>query len=219
MMKLTQIAQILTVLLMAVMAYLGWEALQVQRDNSAKMAVITKYVDAVAEQMDARKKAQADAGVPGLVTPMNFTPGTATPPPAVPATPGSAAVAALTQPTVSAAPAMPPSIGTAGSAPVATPLPAPVETPQMRLVRAAPSLGQVTTVNAENGFITLNVGSANGLKAGQIFQLRRDASIIGTIRTTLVEAAEAAADLDPKSVPTGVTIQVGDQLISPIVSP
>jgi hypothetical protein len=222
MIKLTQIAQILTAPLLAALAYIGWEALQVNRENNTKMAAITKYVDAVAAQVDAQKKAQADAGVPGLVTPMNFNPSVSsgTTGPALGSTPTANHVAE-TQPTVTASPHSTISTkGTAGSAPAAySPLPAPVETPQMRLIKAAPSLGQVTTVDAANGFVTLNVGSTNGLKTGQIFQLRRDSSVVGTIRTTLVEPEESAADLDPKSVPTGLSIQPGDQLISPIVSP
>lgn len=209
-MKMTQLSQALVLALVAFLAYIGWQALQLQRENSGKMEVLTKYIDALAAQAEAQKKAQAEAGVAGLVTPMDFGNKVTAPMPTTvdsAATPSPAVVATIPV----AAPAV---SAPAGSAPAVPAPPAPVvETPLMRVIKNATSLGSLTSVDAENGFVTLNAGSKNQLKTGQNFHLRRGASIVGMIKISLVESAEAAADLDVKSVPAGVKVQVGDEVI------
>jgi hypothetical protein len=208
-MKLTQLSQALVLVLVAFLAYTGWQALQLQRENSSKMQVLTNYIDALAAQMDAQKKAQAETGVAGLVTPMDF--GSTPPPPPLPAVNTAAAGSA---PTVTVAPAAAPVSATAGSAPTPPPAPPPVvETPLMKVVKNASSIASVTTVDTENGFVTLNAGSKNQLKTGQSFHLRRGSSVVGLIKVSLVEESEAAADLDMKSVPAGVKVQAGDEVI------
>ena len=81
------------------------------------------------------------------------------------------------------------------------------------MVKNASSIGSVTAVDMENGFVTLNAGGKNQLKTGQSFHLRRGSSIVGMIKVSLVEEAESAADLDVKSVPAGVKVQAGDEVI------
>jgi hypothetical protein len=223
-MKLTEISLGLLVLLVGGLCYSSFDALKLQRENNAKMAEIHRYFDAVQDQLDAQKKLQAESGVAGLVTPLDFqgaapaasAPSVSAAPVATVGTAGSARAPEVAAPTT---PEPAPASVTAVVAPLApvAPLPAPViDTPQMRVIRDAPSIGAVTGVNGEHGFVTLDAGSAKGLAAGQIYQLRRQASVVGSIRISAVEPDEAAADLDPKSVPPGVAVLPGDQIITPV---
>ncbi|MDB6120217.1 MAG: hypothetical protein JWO08_3998, partial [Verrucomicrobiaceae bacterium] len=61
-------------------------------------------------------------------------------------------------------------------------------------------------------------GSKQGLKEGQKFDVRRDASVVGRIRVSSVDETEAVADLDVKSVPSGVTLRAGDEVIGMVTA-
>jgi hypothetical protein len=216
-MKLTEISLALLVLLVGALVYTSFDALKLQRENSAKMAEIHRYFDAVQDQLTAQKKLQAEADVPGLVAPMQFQNAAATP--TVAAAPAAGTAGSSPEVAAPTTPEPPPAAVTAAPAPLpaAPALPAPViDTPLMRVIREAPSIGAVTQVSSENGFVVLNAGSKSGLAEGQSYQLRRGASIVGNIRLSTVEEAEAVADLDVKSVPAGVTVMAGDQIISPV---
>ena len=132
-------------------------------------------------------------------------------PPPVPAPPMAAATTAPV--TSASAPAGSPPIA---EAPVPTPGPAPL-TPAQRLVKSAPSIGKVKEFVADQGFVVLSAGSKQGINQGLKFDIRRDASIIGRIKITNADENEAVADLDFKSVPTGVTIREGDEIIGVVL--
>ncbi len=113
----------------------------------------------------------------------------------------------------------PPTSGLAGSAPTLPAAPAPVSlTPTQRLVKGAPALGKVTAVVKEHGFVTLNAGKSKQVTVGMKFDLRREAGVVGRIQITEVEEGESIADLDPKSVPSGVDVQQGDDVIQVVQS-
>lgn len=217
-MKLSHFAQALTLALIAVTAYLAWQAQQEASKANAK-------VDQFTQQQKAVAAAQAEASaslVPGLATPMPMAapapsasslpplPAAPTPAPArMPALPGP--LPAVAEPPIQTA------SRPAGS-PAATVAPAPSDMPQLtplqRRVKSSPALGKVKEALIEQGFVALDVGSKSGVKAGMKLDLRRDSAIVGRITVTSVEEGESIADLDLKSVPAGVKVQVGDELIS-----
>lgn len=244
-MKLSHFAQALTLVLIAVTAYLSWQAQQEASKASAK-------VDQFTQQQRAVASAQAEASaslVPGLATPMSMpapapsasslpplpaAPPAAAPAPVVASAPVQAIAAAPVPSVPSAAPApvasKPSSPGLtpatpvsrpAGSAPIAVapaPSPMPLITPLQRRVKDSPALGKVKEALMEQGFVALDVGSKNGLKAGLKLDLRRDSAIVGRVTVTSVEEGEAIADLDVKSIPPGVKVQPGDELISIVLA-
>jgi hypothetical protein len=105
----------------------------------------------------------------------------------------------------------------AGSLPSAPVIAEAVLTPLQRRVKDAPSIGAVKEFVADQGFVTLAAGTKNGLKEGMKFDLRREASVVGRVTITMAEEAEAIADLDSKSVPAGMTVKAGDELISVVL--
>ena len=118
-------------------------------------------------------------------------------------------------------PAKAPPTGSAGTpAPAVAAAPdAPLPlTPLQRRVKDSPSLGKVKEVVADQGFVTLDAGTKQGVQKGLKFDLRRDSAVVGRISISDVEETEAVADLDPKSVPAGVTVKAGDEVISVILA-
>ena len=108
----------------------------------------------------------------------------------------------------------------AGS-PSAPPLPSIADvplTPLQRRVKSSPSLGKVKEYQPDQGFVVLSAGSKQGLKEGVKLDLRRDAAIVGRIKITSVEESESVADVEFKSVPEGVTLQQGDEIIGVVLA-
>lgn len=90
-------------------------------------------------------------------------------------------------------------------------------TPIQQQVAAAAAVGKVKTVVREQGFVVLDVGSKAGLKAGQRLEVRRGQSVLARVTvTSTIEENEAVADLDFASIPTGVTLEPGDEIIAPV---
>jgi hypothetical protein len=90
-------------------------------------------------------------------------------------------------------------------------------TPVQKQVLSALSLAKVKTVVTEQGFLVLDGGTKKGLRKGQNYQVRRDGGVICRIRISdAVEEEEAVADMELSSIPTGVTVQPGDEIISPV---
>jgi len=101
--------------------------------------------------------------------------------------------------------------------PATTAAPPPL-TPRQRQVLAAPSIGKVLEYQKEYGFLVLSAGASRKIEAGMTFGIRRGNSIIGRVKVTSVEEASAVADLETQSVPPGVTVKVGDEVIQDIPS-
>lgn len=102
-----------------------------------------------------------------------------------------------------------PSVATVPSTPLLTPL--------QRRIKDSPSIGRVKEAVADQGFVTLDVGKKAGLKEGLKFDLRRDAAVVGRVTITIAEDGEAVADVDPKTIPQGIKVQAGDELISVVL--
>jgi hypothetical protein len=211
-MKLSHIAQVLTLALLIITSYLAWQA----RDESIKAGTKVDLQTRQFREIVAQAAAQQASPnlVPGLVTPLSAPSGAS---PSLPLLPSASPAASVTVPAPTPAPAM--TTAPAGSAPSvpAAPVEAPL-TPLQRRVKDAPSIGTVKEYVAEQGFVTLAAGKKNGIKEGMKFDLRRDASVVGRVTISIAEDSEAVADLDPKSVPAGVTVKTGDEIIAVVLA-
>jgi len=211
-MKLSHIAQVLTLALLIITSYLAWQARDESIKAGTKVDLRTRQFREIVAQAAAQ---QASPNlVPGLVTPLSAPSGAS---PSLPLLPSASPAASVTVPAPTPAPAM--TTAPAGSAPSvpAAPVEAPL-TPLQRRVKDAPSIGTVKEYVAEQGFVTLAAGKKNGIKEGMKFDLRRDASVVGRVTISIAEDSEAVADLDPKSVPAGVTVKTGDEIIAVVLA-
>ncbi|QIF04443.1 hypothetical protein [Roseimicrobium sp. ORNL1] len=89
----------------------------------------------------------------------------------------------------------------------------PPMSPRQRMISAAPTLAKVTEYQKEFGFVVINAGSKRKLEKDMIFSIRRGGAIIGRIKVTEVSDEGSVADLPVDTVPVGVTIEVGDEVI------
>jgi hypothetical protein len=86
-------------------------------------------------------------------------------------------------------------------------------------IMAMPTIAKVKEYQADAGFTVITAGKNQRVAKGTQFDLRRDNAVVGRITVgDVIEAEEAIADLDPKSVPAGVTVMVGDEVIQ-VVQP
>ena len=223
-MKLTHIAQALTLALLAVTAWLAYQATEEARMANEKMDRLTGRVTAAAA--DAAIAASQSAGsmlpapapppAPDQAVPPS-QPAPAAPPAATAATPSAPQTAP--EPTAAAL-ARAGNPQAAASAPAGSaPAPAAAQlTPLQKRVLDAPSLGKITDVVPQHGFVAFKVPEGSGLKTGMKFDLRRNSAVVGRITVAAIEPDAVVADLDPKSVPAGVSVQVGDEVISIIMT-
>lgn len=89
----------------------------------------------------------------------------------------------------------------------------PPMTPRQRQIMAAPAIAEVKHYAKDYGFVEITSGAARKIEKGMGFAIRRGNAIIGRVKVTEVEDASAVADLDPRSLPAGVIIEVGDEVI------
>lgn len=73
--------------------------------------------------------------------------------------------------------------------------------------------GRVLAVNQAWNFVVLNLGDKNGVVNNAEMLVKRGNSLIGKVRITSVEPATSIADVIPSSVPQGVSIAPGDNVI------
>jgi hypothetical protein len=208
------VAIILVCTLIGVMGWLLFESNSKARGLSNKLEMLTRAHDAapgaptppnVAEQdmiagkeqelLNQMSRGQSSAGA--IPPPIGR--------PAMPPTshyPSSAG-------SLSGAMSLPPGMNPADIAP-------PPMTPRQRMVSAAPTLAKVTEYQKEFGFVVINAGSKRKLEKDMIFSIRRGGAIIGRIKVTEVSDEGSVADLPVDTVPVGVTIEVGDEVIQDI---
>ncbi len=209
-MRLVHFAYLLTAVLLAVTSYLAWEGQQAAR--GAK------------EELDFLKKKQA---AQEAATPMTSafsptpTPGPAasiTPPvPGVLAAPPKATSSALADSSASELPGggltIPKSVAEAEAKGINTN----TLTPMQKQVKAAPAIAKIKTMVKDQGFVVLDAGSKQGLTPGQELLVRRENGVLGKLKvTSTIEENEAVADLDLASIPPGISIEPGDDVIQPV---
>ncbi|MCB1212315.1 MAG: hypothetical protein KDK97_23535, partial [Verrucomicrobiales bacterium] len=212
-MRLFHFAFGLTVGLLFVTAYLAWQGQQEAQGARKEL-----------EFMREQQRLQTSAGAVAMpsVASLSITP---------PA-PGMVAPAAPTlmpnaqgvyQPVggqVSAAPA-PLAAGTVASVQPQAVVPRPDEppgppplTPLQNKILNMPAIAKVKNFVKDQSFVVLDAGSNKNIASGALFEIRRGNSIVGRVKISdAVEAEECIADVDPKSIPAGVEIVPGDDVI------
>jgi hypothetical protein len=211
-MRLTHFALALTVILLGITGYLAWEGQQ-------EIKGLKRERDFERQQRVAEQAASPDES--SLIPlPTSITP----PPPPAPGTiapaPAPARVVVADEAPMAGASMLPgagltvpKSVADAEAKGISTN----TLTPIQQHVAASLPVASVKLVVREQGFIIIDAGSNKGFVKGQKLEIRRANSVIGRVTLTdSIEAAEAVADLDLSSIPTGVTIEPGDQLIAPV---
>jgi len=202
-MKMLYLSVTLMLALLGATAYLAMQARDEAVKANVKMDLFTQQQRAVAAQ---NQSAEVQLPPPEAPKPAPVAI-TSAPAGSLPA--GSPTVASPVRPLTAAA-GSPAVVDSPARAPIAAEVPL---TPGQRLVKNAPSIAKVKEFVADQGFVVLSAGSKQGLSEGVKFDLRRDASIVGRIKISSVDDLESIANLDFKSVPAGVTVQAGDEVI------
>lgn len=73
--------------------------------------------------------------------------------------------------------------------------------------------GKILAVNQAWNFVVLNLGDKNGVINNAEMLVKRGSNLIGKVRITSVEPATSIADIIVSSLPPGVNITPGDQVI------
>jgi hypothetical protein len=71
----------------------------------------------------------------------------------------------------------------------------------------------VTAVNQDWGFLVIGAGSNSGFTPQTSLIVERDGRLIGRVRPSSIEPTQTIAEIDFKSIATGVRIQPGDRVI------
>lgn len=76
------------------------------------------------------------------------------------------------------------------------------------------AIAKIKNYNEKLGFVELDAGKNRQLEKGMVFHVRRDAVLVAqvTIGET-VEDTVSIADVDPKSIPVGVVLKPGDEIV------
>ena len=73
--------------------------------------------------------------------------------------------------------------------------------------------GRILAVNQAWNFVVLNLGDKNGIVGNAEMLIKRGAQLVGKVRVTSVEPSTSIADIIANSVPRGLSIQPGDNVI------
>ncbi|MFA7345034.1 MAG: hypothetical protein WC003_12085 [Terrimicrobiaceae bacterium] len=73
--------------------------------------------------------------------------------------------------------------------------------------------GRILAVNQAWNFVVLNLGDKNGVVGNAEMLIKRGSQLVGKVRVTSVEPSTSIADIVANSVPRGVNIQPGDNVI------
>jgi hypothetical protein len=211
-MRLTHFALALTLVLLAVTAYLAWEGQLAARGAKLELEFVKKNQRA---QEDARPTGDTRVALPQApqattsITPPPVPAPSAAPLPGTAGFPEMAGAGSLPGGGLT----VPKSIIAAEAAGITTN----TLTPLQKQVLTAPPVAKVKTVVKEQGFIVIDAGLKQQIKKGMKLDIRRAGAVLGKATVTdAVEESEAVADLDIASIPTGVTIEPGDELIQPV---
>lgn len=73
--------------------------------------------------------------------------------------------------------------------------------------------GKILAVNQAWNFVVLNLGDRNGVVGNAEMLIKRGNQLIGKVRVTSVEPSTSIADVVSNSIPRGLSIQPGDNVI------
>ena len=201
-MRLTHFAFALTLILLCITGFLAWEGQEAKRGAMAEVAFLKK------------KQAAQEMASPNVssMMPLPSAPATSITPPA----PGTIALATSTNMTGAA------TLPGGGLTVQTSILEAEAKgtntlTPLQKQVQNAKPVAKVKTVVKEQGFVIINAGSKQSITKGLAFDIRRGDAVLAKIRVTdTIVENEAVADLDLASIPAGVSIEPGDEIIQPV---
>ena len=86
-------------------------------------------------------------------------------------------------------------------------------TPRQRQIMGAPPIAEVKEYARDYGFAVITAGAGKKIEKGMGFAIRRGNAIIARVKVTEVEDGSAVVDVDPRSIPPGVIIETGDEVI------
>lgn len=208
-MRLIHFAQALTLILLGITGYLAWEGQQAARGAKRELEHLKKA--------QAAEEAAKPVGIAALPSIPAAPPATITPP-----APGTVAASAAEDAPGLMAGGLPGGGLTVPKTVVAAEaqgINTNTLTALQQRVLAAKPVAKLKAVVREQGFIVVDAGSKAGLAKGRKFEVRRDGAILArVVIADTVEADEAVADLDLASIPAGVTLEVGDEIIEPVSS-
>jgi len=204
-MRLTHFALVLTLILLAITAYLAWEGQQAAKGAQEELKFVKKQQ---AAQEAAHPRAESLVAMP---TAAQATASISPPAPGTIAVQPAPMAGSLPLPggglTV---PKVVTDAGAAGTNPN-------LMTPMQKEVAAAITVAKVKTVVLDQGFVVIDAGSKQQIAKGMKFDIRRGTAVLAKATVTeAVDEQEAVADLDLASIPTGVTIEPGDEIIHPV---
>ena len=101
---------------------------------------------------------------------------------------------------------------------LAAPVPPPLTALQKQII-AMPTIAKVKQYEKDAGFVIISAGKSQRVAKGTQFDLRRENAVVGRITIgDTIEEDESVGDLDPRSVPAGVVVEAGDEVIQ-VVNP
>lgn len=195
---------ILTIALLGVMGWLVFDSNAKSRSAQNQLELLRRQQ--AGQNTPSTNDAQLAAIESQLMAEQMKRSSAATPLPGAPA----ASIPPLT-PAPSRAP-RPTSPALAGAIDAANAAPLP-PTPRQRMIAAAPALAEVKMYAKDYGFVEITAGTGSKIETGMGFAIRRGNAIIARVKVTSVESLSAVADVDSRSVPPGVIIEPGDQVI------
>ena len=81
-------------------------------------------------------------------------------------------------------------------------------------IKNLPAVAKIKSYNEKLGFVELDAGKNRQLEKGMVFHVRRDAVLVAQITIgETVEDTVSIADVDPKSIPVGVVLKQGDEVV------
>lgn len=210
-MRLIHFAYVLTALLIGATSYLAWEGQQAARGAKEELAFIKKKQAAEASASPGGDSLVPLPGMPAPAT--SITP----PTPGTIASSPAAAAPVLTTPSTPELPGGGLTVPRSVLAAEAKGINTNTLTPLQKQVMASKPVAKIKTVVKDQGFVILDAGSKQGLAKDQQLEVRRQNGVLGKIRVTdTIEENEAVADLDLTSIPAGVSIEPGDEVIQPV---
>lgn len=76
-------------------------------------------------------------------------------------------------------------------------------------------MARIKNYNEKLAFVEVDAGLNKNFAKGMVFRVRRDAVLVGKVTISdTIEAAASIADVDTKSIPDGVVLKPGDELVS-----
>lgn len=226
-MKLIHLAFAVTFALIGLTAFVAWQA-----QTEARGA--RREVEMFRQQQNDQLAAGATAA-PSILESFNPTPVTTAPipasdtprlpPPATSITPPASnepttVLASPAATTVNPLPDDPDADSTlpARQLPAAD-IPVPL-TPDQHHLLTLPAIAKVKQSFADDGFVLVDAGTSKSLSAGMKFNVRRGSAVVGRVTLTeSIEVDEAIADIQPGSIPVGIELRVGDELVQIVTAP